>query len=172
MKLKSFLLLFFFAATCTIYAQQKITPTESFSVSGAVKNNVTFTIRDLDKFPKTPVNDLIIYNHAGEIKDTLRGMKGVLLKTVLSSVKYAYEKPRELNGFYFVLKASDGYKAVFSWNEIYNTEAGNQYFIITEIQSKTADQIANRIIFLSTADLKTGRRYIKGLSEIEVKRVD
>ncbi|KQR91520.1 hypothetical protein ASG01_14230 [Chryseobacterium sp. Leaf180] len=172
MKLKFILHVSLLTVFSVLNAQQNIKPTESIKVFGAVKNSITFNIDDLDKLPKTRVKDLVIYNPVGEIKDILSGMRGVLLKNALSAIQYDYEKPRELNEFYFVLKASDGYKAVFSWNEIYNTEAGNQYFIITEIQGKTLDQIPNRIIFLSAADLKTGRRYIKGLSEIEVKKAD
>ena len=62
--------------------------------------------------------------------------------------------------FYFVFIASDGYRVVFSWNEIYNTETGNNFFIVTEMEGKKLYDVDQRIIFISTADLKTGRRYI------------
>ena len=66
--------------------------------------------------------------------------------------------------------ASDGYKVVFSWNKIYNT--GNNFFIVTELEGKKLRELDQRIVFISTADLKTGRRYINGLTKIEVKRVE
>ena len=73
---------------------------------------------------------------------------------------------------YFVFKASDGYKVVFSWNEIYNTDSGNNFFIVTELEGKKLKELEQRIMFISTADLKTGRRYIKGLEKIEVRQVE
>ena len=33
--------------------------------------------------------------------------------------------------YYFTCIASDGYKVVFSWNELFNTVAGNTVYIVT-----------------------------------------
>ena len=153
-------------------AQRNIPPTDGIKISGEIKHDVYFTLADLDTFPKSTINDVIIYNHNGEIKDTLNGMKGIPIKTLLAPVLFNYEKPKFLNEFYFVFKASDGYKVVFSWNEIYNTETGNRFYIVTEMENKKLALIDQRIIFISTGDLKAGRRYIKGLAEIKVKRED
>lgn len=86
-------------------------------------------------------------------------------------IEFQNEKPRELNEFYFVLTASDGYKVVLSCNEVYNTEAGNEYFQVTDMKGKSINDIEQRILFISTADIKSSRRYIKGLQTIEVKRL-
>ena len=126
----------------------------------------------LDSFPKQALKDQMIYNHNGEIKDTIKNTKGVLLKTVLSKIEFLYDKPKELNEFYFVFVASDGYKIVFSWNEIYNTPVGDNLFLITESDGKKLKDIAQRIIVTSMGDLKSGRRFIKGLARIEVKRIE
>ncbi len=152
--------------------QRTITPTDSFRIMGKIKQEQTFALSDLDTFSRTNIPDQIIYNHKGEIKDTLTKMKGIPLKTLLSSTEFLYDKPKNLNEFYFVFVASDGYKVVFSWNEIYNTEAGNHFYILTEMDGKKLKDQDQRIIFISTADLKTGRRYIKGLERIEVRQVD
>lgn len=98
-------------------------------------------------------------------------MRGIPLKTLLNPVSYVYEHPRVLNEFYFVLITSDGYKVAFSWNEIYNTEAGDQYFMVTELKGQNLQDLEQRIIFVSTANFKTGRRYIKGLKSIEARQL-
>ena len=98
-------------------------------------------------------------------------MKGVPLKDFLKDVKFNYNKSKELNEFYFVFTASDGYRVVFSWNEIYNSEAGNSFYIITEMKGKSMKELDQRIVFLSSKDLKSGRRYIKCLQSIEVKKL-
>ncbi|MES2411549.1 MAG: molybdopterin-binding protein, partial [Bacteroidota bacterium] len=79
---------------------------------------------------------------------------------------------KELNEFYFVLVDTDGDKIVFSWNEIFNTEAGNTFYIITEMDGKKLKDMEQKIIFISTSDLKSGRRYIKALEKIQVKRAE
>jgi hypothetical protein len=77
-----------------------------------------------------------------------------------------------LSECYFVFIASDGYKVVYSWNEIFNTKNGQGIYVIVERDGKKIDQIEDRISVFSKADLMTGRRYVKGLSRIIVKRAE
>ena len=109
----------------SVNAQRTIPATDSLRVTGKIKNPTVFILADLDTFPKTAIKDQIIYNNHGEVKNTLTGMSGIPLKTLFASILYVYDKPKFLNEFYFVFIASDGYRVVFSWNEIYNTETGN-----------------------------------------------
>lgn len=162
----------FFLVYSTVNAQRTITPSESLKIEGKIKAETTFTIADLEMFQKVDISDQKLYNHNGEAKGSLSNMKGVLLKTVLKGIEFVYDKPKELNEFYLVFVATDGYKVVFSWNEIYNTEAGNNFYIITEMDGKKLSEMDQRIAFISTADLKSGRRYIKALEKIEVRRVE
>lgn len=172
MKIRTLLFsLFVLFYTCS-FSQNSSLSTDQISVTGQVQVSKIFTLKDILKFPAVPVKDVVIYNHAGEIRDTLSGMKGVLLTTVLSSVKYQYNKPRELNEFYFVLKATDGYRIILSWNEMYNSALGSAFFLITEVKGQPITQLKQRIAFLSSADMKTGRRYVKNLQEIEVRKLE
>ncbi|MBI3233574.1 MAG: hypothetical protein HYZ42_05965 [Bacteroidetes bacterium] len=92
-------------------AQRTIAPTDSFKIEGIVKNEKVYTITSLDSFVRVAIKDQIIYNHKGEIKDTLTGLKGVLLKTILNTTeptiyhhrneRQVYEKSRSKNCMYF-----------------------------------------------------------------------
>lgn len=155
-----------------LQAQKVIVPTEAVTICGSVKMNKSFTIADLDVFPVTELEQLIIYNHRGEAKDTLRNIKGVALKGLLAAVELNCPDPKSLSEFYFVFAASDGYRVVFSWNEIYNTKTGDECYIVTEIGGKKGKDIEQRILFMSSGDKLSGRRYIKALERIEVRRID
>ncbi len=170
--IKSFSILLFLSTAFLLNAQRVIPPTDSLHIIGQVKMPVHYSLSDLDHFPKTKLPDQLIYNQKGEIKDTLTKLEGVALKTILEKVEFQVEKPKELNEFYFVFIASDGYKVVFSWNEIYNTAVGDQCYVVTSSEGKALAQMEDRILFISSADIKTGRRHIKGLHRIEVKRVE
>ena len=172
MKIRILILTITILTNFSVSAQRTIPPTDSLQVTGKIKNPTVYTLADLDTFPKTAIKDQIIYNHNGEVKDTLTGMSGIPLKTLLASIIYVYDKPKFLNEFYFVFIASDGYRVVFSWNEIYNTETGNNFFIVTEMEGQKLKDLGQRILFISTADLKTGRRYIKGLEKIDVRQLE
>lgn len=153
-------------------AQRNLAPTNQITISGQIKKTVQYTWQELDSFPKVQLKNRIIYNHKGEAKDTLRNLRGVSLKKVLEKVVYNYEKPRELNEFYFVFSASDGYKVVFSWNEIYNNPSGDGFYFVTEMNQKPIHDLSQRILLLAQDDEQTGRRYIKSLEKIEVKRAE
>ena len=152
-------------------SQTNLTPTTSIRIFGEVEKEITLSIDELKQMKQQLVEDQLIYNHKGEVKDTLNTMKGVSLKEALSQVKFKYEKPKELNEFYFVFTASDGYRVVFSWNEIYNTEAGNFLYFITEMKGKKMQDLDQRMVFLSAKDIKSGRRYIKCLQSIEIRKL-
>jgi hypothetical protein len=165
---------FFIALTLSLHlsGQRVIPPTDSLHVIGQVKMPIHYSISDLDQFPKSNLPDQLIYNQKGDIKDTLTQLFGVPLKSILEKAEFLVEKPKELNEFYFIFQALDGYKVVFSWNEIFNTTVGEQCYIITSAEGKTKTDIQDHILFISTGDLKTGRRIVRGLDRIEVKRVE
>ena len=166
------MLLFFLSLAFHILAQRVITPTDSLHLTGQVKKTIHYSLSDLDHFPKTNLPDQLIYNQKGEIKDTLTHLQGVPLKSILEKAEFAVDKLKQLNEFYFIFIASDDYKVVFSWNEIFNTAIGDQCYFITSLNGKTMTDIQDHILFISTGDKTTGRRVVRGLDRIEVKRVE
>lgn len=131
-----------------------------------------FSLADIDKLISVNIKDIPITNHLGEAKGTAKNLKGVLLKNLIDQAEFNAGNPKLLSEFYFVFHASDGYKVIFSWNEIYNTQTGNNLYIITEKEGKKMKEMDERILVLSSTDLKTGRRYIKGVEKIIVERAD
>ncbi|MGZ8518349.1 MAG: hypothetical protein ACXWWD_13410 [Chitinophagaceae bacterium] len=76
-----------------------------------------------------------------------------------------------MSEFYITCIASDNYKVVFSWNEIFNSDTGDQLLIITEGNGQKGDEMADSIALLSPSDRATGRRYVKGLQKIVIEQV-
>lgn len=173
MNRKTWLVLLFILGqiTCTL-AQSPIQPSTEITVSGQVEQDVKISIADLQKLPAIEIGSLDISNHAGEKRGTASDMKGVLVKDVLKEVKFKADTPRQLSEFYLTFVASDGYKAVFSWNELWNSPTGDHVFIITEKAGKKLEEMSDRILLVTMTDFKTGRRHIKALSRIVVGRVE
>jgi hypothetical protein len=157
-------------ATLTVNSQDKLKTTTSFTISGEVKAPLTVNLTDMKKWKERPIDDIVITNHLGEKKSESKGLKGVLLRDVLSGVEINSESPKVLSEYYFVCKATDGYAVVYSWNEIFNTAVGDTAFIVTEKNGKKMDTMDDSILMVSSKDFKTGRRHVKSLTSIEVKR--
>jgi len=171
MKLLPLLLLSFFSLQ--VYAQHDhdISPTSGFEVTGSVKRSLKLSVNDLAAFRHDSLGDLIIKNKRGEQKGIARQLKGILLKTILDSAEIMADKPKDYSELIVTLVASDGYKNVYSWNELYNTEVGNHVYIITEMDSKPVSEIQDRILVISLFDFNSGRRHLKALEKIEIKKV-
>ncbi len=152
------------------FAQGDLKSTSSFNIVGSVKSPVRIQLADLSKWPVQEIGDVVITNHLGEKKSEAKGLKGVLLKDVLQSVEINAESPKVLSEFYFKCIASDGYIVVYSWNELFNSPTGKSAYIVTEKDGKKLADMRDAILMISTSDTATGRRYVKALATIEVRR--
>lgn len=168
--MKFYLLIFSFLLNTVLLAQEKPIATDSIFVSGNLKSTSIIHLSQILTMPMESLPDLIITNHLGEIKGVAKNLKGVLLKSVLEKLSYDVPSAKQLSEFYFVMIATDGYKVVYSWNELFNNEAGNKVYLITEKDGKTMGASNERILIAHFSDFKTGRRYIKGIQQILVKR--
>lgn len=155
-----------------VNAQNRYISTEKFSIEGRVKKALTYSIADLDTFKIKLLPDIVITNHLGEKKNQLTNLKGILLKDVLLKAELDAESPKVLSEYYFVFVASDNYKIVFSWNELFNTETGNNVYIIMEEGGKKIRDLEGRISIVCLTDFKTGRRHLSNLDRILVQRAN
>lgn len=166
---KLFVLVLVFISALT-YAQENTKPTSSFTIKGEVKASKTITIQDFSKFAEKEIGDVVITNHLGEKKSEQKSLKGILLKDVLQGVEINSESPKVLSEYYLVCRATDGYKVVFSWNELFNSPTGDKVYLVTSKGGKKASEMEESILMISPADFKTGRRFVKSLETIEIYR--
>ncbi len=165
MRKVTFIVLYF--VTQQLTAQTLTETSNEFKITGKVIEEKTITLSDLQKYPTIELND-INTSCSPKKNDIVKSVKVVLLKHILDSVAFQYESPRMLNQYYFLFVAADGYKMVFSFNEIYNTEIGNNLYLVTELEGKNLQEMDNRILVLTTKDIKSGTRNMKWLSKIIV----
>lgn len=152
------------------FGQKEAETTTSFIISGEVKAHVSVSLTEFSKYAEVPMGDITITNHLGEKKSEQKLLKGILLKDILKTVEIKNENPRVLSEYYFVCKSSDGYKVVYSWNEIFNSSAGESVYLVTSKNGQSVKEMKETILMISPKDYMTGRRYLKSLSTIEVKR--
>jgi hypothetical protein len=167
----SLVILFVFLVS-GVLGQNKLIPTDQFSIEGKVEHPAIFTLALLDTFKTKSLPDVVITNHVGVVKNTLTKLKGISVKDILANVSLQAENPKVLSEFYFVFVATDNYKIVFSWNEIFNTETGNNIYIVTEEGGKKINEMDKRISMICTTDFKTGRRDLRNLQKIIVERAN
>lgn len=164
-------LLILISLSTVVFAQKKNEPTKSFRITGEIKEEKKISIDDFFNYRESSLGDVVITNHLGELKSTQKKLKGILLRDVLEKIEIKTPSPKELSTFYIVCKATDGYTIVYSWNEIFNNPAGESVYLITSKDGVVAKDLEESILMATPRDYKTGRRYLKGLAEVQIKRV-
>ncbi|NNU33312.1 molybdopterin-binding protein [Mucilaginibacter sp. S1162] len=165
--MKKILLLLSFC-TSVAFAQETVKPTNQFSIGGKVKKGSVITMDSLKQYTIQTIGDIKITDHTGVFKHEDDKLKGILIKDVLSHTQFDVGSPKLLSTLYFVFVAADGYKVVYSSNELYNTEVGNHVYILMEKNGVKTSAMKESLQMTSMMDLKTGRRYLHNLDKIIV----
>jgi hypothetical protein len=163
---KIIILLLLCSATAT-FAQQTETQTHEFAITGKVKIGSIITMDSLNSYPLKTIGNIKVTDHIGAFKHQDDQLKGVLLKDILNHSEWLLT-PHLFSSMYFTCVGADGYKVVYSWNELFNTEIGDNVYIVMEKNGIKADKLTSSIQMVSMLDYKTGRRYLHNLDKIVV----
>jgi hypothetical protein len=165
--MKKLLLLLTFCSSIA-FAQQ----TSKFTISGQVKRGSVITMDSLKQYTIQAIGDIKVTDHTGAFKHEDNKLKGILIKDILSHTIFDVSSPKQLSTIYFQFVGADGYKVVYSWNELFNTEVGNHVYIIMEKNGIKAADMKESLQMTSMMDFKTGRRYLHNLDKVIVSKVD
>ncbi len=145
--------------------------TTTLTVRGNVSNPLSLTVADLGKFPVHRVDDARVVRTDGSSSETVRHLAGCLLRDVLNAAGLSERDRLDLRKTIVVATASDGYKAVFSWAELFNTAIGDGVLIVYERDGSPLGDDEGRIALVSLKDTRPGPRHVKWLSVVEAIRV-
>jgi len=96
-------------------------------------------------------------------------LAGARLTDILNLVGLA-ELPRaELKQCIIVAEGQDGYRAVFSWNELHNTPVGNKVQVLYEQGGTSLDAHLGALCLISANDLHLGPRHLRSLCRVSVQ---
>jgi DMSO/TMAO reductase YedYZ molybdopterin-dependent catalytic subunit len=146
--------------------------TKYITVSGAVEQKLTLRVDDLKAFPPRQNGKTPIICMSGANKGNIESMKGVLLRDILEKAKVIPNNPGDGKKTIITATSSDGYKAVFSWNEIFDSPVSDGVIVYFERDGKPLGNKEGRIAMISTKDIRTGPRHVNWLKEIEVSKID
>ncbi len=145
---------------------------KQFTIEGKVKQPMTVDLNTLKAYKTVSLDSITIFNHLMVRKSSIKKVKGILLKDLLAKVEITAESPKVLSEYYLVCTATDGYKVVLSWNEVFNSKTKNNFLILTSFQPDPAKAEKGDIALIAPGDEASGRRFVKGLSKITILRVN
>ncbi len=137
-------------------------------VSGRVGSPLSLSMADILNMEMEEFQNLFIVCGTGDPKDNIRNCRGVLIEKVLQKADVLKGEHNDTKKMFIVATADDGYKVVFSWQEIFNTVIGGGVAVLTERDGRPLGEGGMRLDLISTLDYYAGSRYVKNLRDIEV----
>jgi len=95
---------------------------------------------------------------------------GVLLREVLARAGFGAANDRGARVGVVEAVATDGYRAVFSWGELFNSSAGEHALVITAQDGRALDAAAGPLALRILSDLRPGPRHVRNLCALVVRR--
>jgi DMSO/TMAO reductase YedYZ molybdopterin-dependent catalytic subunit len=153
-------------------AQQPAPVTTALTVKGSVEREVTFTVDELRQLPVQRIDDVrSVRDAAGAAtaSESARHYVGCLLRDVLDRAKPVEKRRMDFRKSVVIATASDGYRVVFSWAELYISPIGDGVLVVYERDGKPLDDSEGRIALVSLKDTRPGPRHVKWLQSVELR---
>lgn len=104
---------------------------QTLEVVGQVHNPLCLSVADLQAMPGYDWVRLTSNTCEGNAqKAQKKGYRGVLLREIVLKAGLRSDDPKGWKRAYVVARASDGYVALFSWNELINTDVGDAVLVV------------------------------------------
>ena len=142
---------------------------ESLTVSGLVRNPGTIPYDTLAAMKQVSVEGYNLHWGSGRIKDAPRVLTGVLLRDVLDEADIILDSHEDPGTMYVVATGNDGYRALFSWHELFNGPGGEGVLVILARDGIALGPEDGRLMLASVRDERTGPRQVRYLSSVDVR---
>ncbi len=109
---------------------------------------------------------------SGEPKGQIGNCRGVLLADIINQAEVVVREHNDTKKMFVVAASDDGYKAVFSWQEIFNSPNGETILVVLEKNGQPLHDGCGAVDLLSAGDHLTGPRYVHQLKTVEILMVE
>lgn len=149
------------------HGTQPATPVRTLTISGGVEQTLKLDVDALRKRPAAQFTEVKLTDKSA----ATASVRGIRLRELLNEAKIVTRDHNTVKKLAIVAIAADQYKAVFSWNELFSSKAGDNVLVLLERDGKPLPDSEGPLALVSADDLRTGPRHVKWLQAVEVRQV-
>lgn len=144
---------------------------EQVSIGGAVKTPATLTVEQLRRLPADDLRSATVVRRV-DGRESPTTVRGVPLTLLLERAQLSANDRNDWKHTVVVVTASDGYRVVFSWPELFNSDVGAGVLVVVERDGRPLTSSEGGIALVSAKDTRTGPRSVRWLTSIDVRVLD
>ena len=141
------------------------------SVGGWVRHPLRCDASRLDEMEWIVVQDFNVICTYDGAHGTLPPVRAVRLSDLLEHAQPAFLQRTDFKRVAIVAEGEQGYRALFSWAEVFNSPLGSGIVVAYRTPASTLPANAGAFALLARHDLATGPRYVRGLHSIELHKL-
>ena len=146
--------------------------TTKVEVVGAVAHPMSLSVDDLRQLPVRTVEERRAVGEGNARAGAAApGTRACCCATCSDKAEVVEAARHDKRRTVIVATASDGYRVVFSWAELYLSPVGDGVLVVVARDGKPLDDREGRIALISLRDTSTGPRHVRWLQRLEVVRV-
>jgi DMSO/TMAO reductase YedYZ molybdopterin-dependent catalytic subunit len=160
------------AAACSLPAAAQTPGAPALTVKGNVERVLALSLDEVKQLPAQRIEDTRVVREQGAAagaQEMTRRYTGCLLRDMLDRAKLTEKNRMDLRKSVVIVTASDGYRAVFSWAELYLSPIGEGVLVVYERDGAALSDAEGPLALVSLKDTRPGPRHVKWLRTIEVR---
>jgi DMSO/TMAO reductase YedYZ molybdopterin-dependent catalytic subunit len=160
------------AAACSLPADAQTPGAPALTVKGNVEHVLALSLDEVKQLPAQRIEDIRVVREQGAAagaQEMTRRYTGCLLRDILDRAKLVEKNRMDLRKSVLIVTASDGYRAVFSWAELYLSPIGEGVLVVYERDGAALSDAEGPLALVSLKDTRPGPRHVKWLRTIEVR---
>ena len=140
-------------------------------VDGWVRKPLRLEARELEVLQPSSLTDfLVICTFDGRHPGPER-LRGVPLRVLVEAAVPAFESRTDFKRVAIVAQSRDGYRALFSWHELFNTVVGDGVVVAWDSEDAPLPDPAGPFALASIYDRATGPRFVQRLARLELHKL-
>jgi len=100
-----------------------------------------------------------------------RRVRGVPLRALVMAADPAFEQRTDFKRAALVVHSTDGYRALFSWGEVFNSVVGDGVIVGWDCAEAPLPEASGSFVLVSVYDRVTGPRFVQRLASVEVLKL-
>lgn len=138
------------------------------TVGGWVRHPLRLDAALLALFDVVDVPDVVVVCTADGAHGCARALRRVGLRGLIDAARPAFAERTDFKRMAVVTVSAEGYRALFSWNELFNSALGDGVLVAWDCPQAPLPGRAGPFALVSLHDRATGLRYVQRLASVEL----